>query len=168
MGFEAGYAGGPLAKLTGNYEWYHKVTENTVFATNINAGIMPVDANKIGPTERFYMGGTEDLRGFGFRRAGPHDSEDHSVPLGGATKIVARNELRYPLIDNLTGLVFFDAGMLSHQAFSVSSPRASTGLGLRLGLKGVQAGVDLAAPLVKGKNDQLRYFHFSISGMKPF
>jgi len=168
FGFEAGYAGGPLAKLTGSYEWNHKLAEKLVFATALSAGIMPVSADKVGPTERFYLGGTEDLRGFAFRGAGPHDSRDHDVPLGGASKLLARNELRYPIIDNLTGLVFVDAGMLNHEPFSLSQPRASTGVGLRLGVKQVQAGVDLALPVLKGKDDDLRYFHFTLTGFKGF
>lgn len=168
VSFEGGYADGPLAVLAGSYEWYKRLGENLLFATDLSAAIMPVDADRIGPTERLYLGGTRDLRGFAFRGAGPKDSNDEGVALGGATKLLARNELRYPLFDNLTGVFFLDAGMLSHDAFSLSSPRASTGLGLRLALKGVQVGVDGAFPILSQSDDTRRYFHFNMSGIKGF
>ena len=44
---------------------------------------------------------------------------------------------------------------------------ASTGIGMRLGLKGVQAGIDVAAPVLKRSEDRTRYFHFNVSGLSP-
>jgi outer membrane protein insertion porin family len=167
-GLEGGYADGPLAKLTGSYEWYRKIGEKLVFTTDLRAGLMPVDADRVGPTERFYMGGGNDLRGFKYRRAGPHDRGDNDVPLGGATKLLARNELHYPLLDSLTGLVFVDAGSMDDDAFSLSTPRASAGLGFRLALQGVQVGIDFAAPLASGRHDDTRYFHFRMNTLRGF
>ncbi len=117
-GVEGGYADGTLGKLTGSYQWFRKLGEKTVFSTDLNAGFLVDDASEIGPTERFYMGGTEDLRGYKFRHAGPHDRGDDDVPAGGATKLLARNEIRYPLMDRITGLMFLDAGLLDREAFT--------------------------------------------------
>ncbi|HNY26432.1 MAG TPA: outer membrane protein assembly factor [Candidatus Sumerlaeota bacterium] len=169
MGIEGGYADGTLGKLTGSYDWYHKIGERAVFATDLNAGFLMNDANEIGPTERLYMGGTDDLRGYKFRHAGPHDPGDNDVPSGGATKLVARNELRYPLMDRITGLMFLDAGLLDHDAFTFDAdPRASAGVGFRVGMKGVEAGVDLAAPINAQPDDQKRYFHVTLRGQQGF
>jgi len=162
LGLEGGYADGPLAKLTGGYEWYHRLGEKLVFASDFEAGVMPVDADEIGPTERFYLGGAEDLRGFQFRRAGPHDAGDDEVPLGGAPKMLLRNELRYPIFEVLTGLVFLDAGMLDDEPFQYGGTRASTGVGFRLKVQAVEMGVDFALPLLTGDDDATRFFHFII------
>ncbi len=169
VGVEGGYADGTLGKLSGSYEWFHKLGEKTVFATDLNVGFLVDDADEIGPTERYYLGGTDDLRGYKYRHAGPHDRGDDDVPTGGATKLLTRNELRYPLMDRITGLMFLDAGLLDHDAFTFDEdPRASAGIGFRVGLKGVEAGVDLAAPINAQSDDQKRYFHVTLRGQQGF
>ena len=168
FGVEGGFADGPLVKLTANYEMAHRIGEKLVYMGDFRAGLMPFDALDVGPTERFYMGGTNDLRGFAFRGAGPHDSGDSDVPLGGATKLLARNEMHYPFFKQLAGVAFVDVGMLSRRPLSLESPRASAGLGLRLSLNNVQAGVDFAAPLNAQGDDQTRYFHFNLSSLAGF
>lgn len=165
---EMGDADGAMTKLIGTSQWFRKLSEKTVFAADWRAGLMAQDSWEIGPTERFYLGGSSDLRGFKFRHAGPHDSGDDDVPLGGATKLLARNELRYALADNITGLAFFDAGMLDREAFKWDTPRMSTGLGVRLELRGVAAGLDVAAPINADDDDQTRYFHLSLSTQRGF
>jgi outer membrane protein insertion porin family len=164
VGLEAGEADGPLTKLTAELNTYKKVTKKLVFASEMQAGFMPNNADDIGPTERFYLGGTDDLRGFKYRQAGPHDSGDHDVPLGGATKLLARNELRYPLFESITGVMFLDAGTLDEDAFKIGEPRASTGVGLRIKIKRMEMGVDLAVPVLTQDHDQKRFFHFNIKG----
>lgn len=161
-GAEGGYADGALAKLTGSFEWYRKLTDKLVFATDLRAGLTPRDAANVAPTERYYLGGANDQRGFAYREAGPHDRGDHEVPLGGATKLLARNELRYPIFEVLTGVFFLDAGMLDPQTFRYGSTRVSTGLGFRIRVKYIQMGVDFAYPLVYQRGDLRRVFHFTV------
>ncbi|HBF33540.1 TPA: hypothetical protein DDW35_03140 [Candidatus Sumerlaeota bacterium] len=164
VGLEEGVADGTLTKVTTDLDVYQKVTKKLVFASEMQAGIMPNDAKDIGPTERYYLGGTDDLRGFKYRQAGPHDKGDSDVPLGGATKLLARNELRYPLFESITGVMFLDAGTLDDKAFSIGDPRASTGVGLRIKIKRMEMGVDLAVPVLTQDHDQKRFFHFNIKG----
>lgn len=166
VSLEGGYADGALAKLEVNYNEFFRLADRWVLSSDWQAGVMPYDADQVGATERYYMGGTDDVRGFQFREAGPHDPGDHRVPSGGATKLLTRNELRYAINEVFTGLVFVDAGMLDHDAASFTTPRASTGLGVRLGMKGVEAGVDLALPIASQQYDQKRYFHVTLSGAR--
>jgi outer membrane protein insertion porin family len=161
-GVEGGYADGALAKFTGSFEWFRKLTDKLVFATDLRAGLTPRDARNVAPTERFYLGGANDQRGFAYRQAGPHDRGDHEVPLGGATKLLARNELRYPIFEVLSGVVFLDAGMVDPQAFRYGSTRVSTGLGFRIRVQYVQMGVDFAYPLMYQRGDLRRVFHFTV------
>jgi len=161
-GVEGGYADGALAKFTGSLEWYRKLTDKLVFATDLRAGLTARDARNVVPTERFYLGGANDQRGFAYRQAGPHDRGDHEVPLGGATKLLARNELRYPIFEVLSGVVFLDAGMVDPQTFRYGSTRVSTGLGFRIRVKYIQMGVDFAYPLMYQRGDLRRVFHFTV------
>lgn len=167
-GVEAGQAGGPLTKMTADLDIYQKIMDKWVFASEMQGGLMPVSANRVGPTERLYLGGTQDLRGFSYREAGPHDAGDHRVPLGGSTKLLARNEMRYPLFESVTGVLFLDAGFLDHEAFTLGEPRASSGVGIRVKVKTVELGIDLAVPFLTQEHDQRRFFHFNIrGGMTP-
>jgi outer membrane protein insertion porin family len=162
LGVEGGYADGPLAKITSGFEWYQKLTDKLVFATDVSAGLVQRDADKIAPTERLYLGGSEDQRGFAYRGAGPRDRDDHDVPLGGSTKLLARNELRYPLFEVLTGVVFLDVGMVDREALHYGSTRVSGGAGFRIRVKYIQMGVDFAYPIMLQEGDVKRVFHFVV------
>ncbi len=164
IGFEGGYANGTLLRLTGRYEWYYPVMDRLIFASENTVGLMAYDADEVGPSERMYMGGGEDMRGFDYNQVGDHDSGDGDVPLGGATRILSRNELRYPIFDVLTGVVFLDAGMIDQRAFTYDATRVSAGGGLRLKVQGVLLGIDIAGPLLYQTEDRKRYFHFYIRG----
>ncbi len=56
--------------------------------------------------ERFFMGGSDSLRGFSINQAGPRDPET-GYPIGGNALFLNSVELRIPLADNRLGVVFF-------------------------------------------------------------
>ncbi|MCX7014691.1 MAG: outer membrane protein assembly factor [Candidatus Sumerlaeota bacterium] len=170
-GVEAGYAGGPLVNATGQYQIYKTLKDSWIYALNTEAGLSPFKAEQYGITERFFLGGTDDLRGFAFRGAGPMDGKDHDVSVGGSTKLLIQNELRYTILDNLglgqgktplNGLVFADMGMLGRDPLQVGTPRASVGTGFRVDMRHVNVGVDLAAPVLKQDTDRTQWFHFKV------
>lgn len=163
-GIELGHADGFLAKATGAYAGYWRIYRDLILALDIFGGFMPYDADKVGITERFFLGGTNDLRGFKYRGAGPYDKGDNKVPTGGATKLVARNELRFPIYEKLRGLVFMDVGTIDEE-FSIGKPRASAGLGFRYDLKVVYISVDFAHAFIKQRKDRTTFFHFSIGSL---
>lgn len=57
---------------------------------------------------RFFLGGADSVRGFPYQRLGPLDSA--GVPLGGVVAIEGSVELRFPLVGDLGGVIFIDAG----------------------------------------------------------
>jgi len=179
-GVEAGFADGPLLKLQGRYSLYKKLNENLIYALNAKLGWMPLDAQNVGISERLFMGGADDLRGFAFRGAGPVDRKDRDLHIGGSTKLLVQNELRFPIYKQLKGFTFVDAGMLSKKPFELSKPRVSAGAGLRFStakgrhygprwktgdteldmMRGFHAEVSLGAPLVKDEHDTTQFLHF--------
>lgn len=161
-GIEAGYADGLVAKIMGSYAWYWQVYGDIVYALNLEAGMLPYDAEKVGITERLFLGGTEDLRGFRFRGAGPKDPGEENMAIGGSTKILVQNELRYPIYKDLKGVVFVDAGTLGHDAFELDSLRLSAGLGIRLEFPIVSLSLDFAKAILKDEKDDTRLIHFKI------
>lgn len=161
---EIGYAGGPLARLETEQELYTKLTDFWTWRFDAVAGLMPYDREEVPIHERYFLGGSQDMRGFSYRGAGYFDKKDDDVPIGGAAKFLVHNELMRPIVDPLAGVLFVDVGDLGRSPISWQVPRVSTGAGLRLSLRQVIVAVDVAAPLVKQDHDETQFFHFSIRG----
>jgi outer membrane protein insertion porin family len=159
---EAGYAGAAMANFQASRDQYTPLTNHLTWRFYGMAGVMPFDADRVPIQERYFMGGANDLRGFKYRGAGYYDAKNGDVPIGGATKVLAKNELLYPLFDPVTGVLFVDAGDMGSNPGSWQSPRLSTGMGVRFDMKKVQVGLDAVLPVVKETQDEARYFHFSI------
>lgn len=162
-GVETGVADGFLLKFEGQYARYTALGDNWVWASNNTIGLMPFDAKDVGYGDRFFMGGSQDMRGFRLAGAGPHDKKNDDLALGGATKLLLQNELRYPFTDTITGVLFADVGTLSRDPLNITEPRASLGAGVRMRLPIAQVALDLALPVVKKDKDQTQIFHFTLS-----
>jgi len=64
--------------------------------------------------DRFFMGGPNEMRGFGYRMAGPKDYSGDN-PLGGTTKVFGSVEYTFPIYSfsenySIRGALFVDAG----------------------------------------------------------
>ncbi len=105
-----------LRLLTRNSSYY-KIGKEFVFARSINMGILTpyrsaglTSQTDIPLPERFFGGGAYSHRGFPENQAGPRDLKT-GFPIGGKALFVNNLELRFPLIgDNLGGVFFHDAG----------------------------------------------------------
>ncbi len=160
-GIEAGVAGGPLLKFTGEGEFYRPLTRRLTYRVKPSFGLLPYNSDSVGLTERLFLGGGEDLRGFAVRGAGRRDSEEDEVGVGGAAKILVRNELLFPIYDPVSGVFFVDAGVLGGTPFSYEMPRVSTGLGGRIDIRRATIAVDFALPLLRQSGDQTQFMHIS-------
>jgi outer membrane protein insertion porin family len=160
---ETGVADGFLLKLEGQYARYFRVGDQWVYAMNNQVGLIPMNSDDIGYADRFFLGGSQDLRGFKYGGAGPVDSENDELPLGGSTKLLSQHEMRYAFTENLSGHVFFDVGTLSDKAFGFDTPRASIGTGARMRLPIASLSIDLAVPVIREDNDQTQIFHFAVT-----
>ncbi|MDD4278357.1 outer membrane protein assembly factor [Candidatus Sumerlaeota bacterium] len=160
---ELGIADGLLAKLQGNYTRYFDVSNDWTIMSNTMGGVMPVKAHNVGYSDRFFMGGSRDLRGFKLYGAGQHDEAATDVPLGGSLKLVTQLEARRRITDNFALLGFVDAGLLGDSMTDISSPRMAAGVGARLRMPIATIGLDLGVPVVKKSEDQTQVIHFSMS-----
>ena len=95
---------------------YHPIGRKTVLARetsfgNIFAFRYTGDASQAVPlAERFFSGGAVSQRGFPDLQAGPRDLVT-GFPLGGTALFFNQTELRFPLIgENIGGVFFHDAG----------------------------------------------------------
>ncbi len=112
--------GNPFAqflKITTELRNLFKVRGRTHVATRLMAGVIaPYGNSQYAPySEQFYIGGANSIRAFTARTIGPgsyHPSESNYAYLDetGDLKLEANVELRFPIVGNLYGATFLDAG----------------------------------------------------------
>src|SRR5690606_26373114 len=124
-GIEPGFAQNSYIKFLHSLEVARALDrqENWVYYYGHNAGLMPNDAERIGISERFFIGGTSTIRGFQPHGIGPRDENEHDVHVGGVTMLTQRHELRRRFARYLSGRLFLDAGVLEDQPLHVDKPR---------------------------------------------
>ena len=115
-------AGGPTGgnvdyiKYTISSRQWFDLWYNTVFTLRGRYGI--IDFRNTGGdlvvAERFFLGGPNSLRGYGFRRVGPRvPTEDGNfVIIGGVQEVLFSADYVFPLIPSagLRGVIFYDVG----------------------------------------------------------
>ncbi len=159
------------------YDWYIPLGEDigeprSRFRTRLNLGVAwPFgDTDDVPYTERFFLGG-RSLRGFDRRGVGPNQN---GFPIGGESQVAARLEYIFPMysrvqpgsyrrIEQFTGAIFFDAGILDPEAFSLelNELRASVGFSVSLWL-GLPLTLSFGFPIEKGDQDDRETFRFDI------
>src|SRR5881392_558321 len=89
------------------------------------------EATAIPIDERFFSGGADTVRSFGERDLGPHDNHGH--PVGGEFFTVFNVEYTFPILGELQGAIFTDAGNLlpTSEEIGLNDMRYAVGAGLR-------------------------------------
>ncbi|MES2503257.1 MAG: BamA/TamA family outer membrane protein [Myxococcota bacterium] len=123
-------------KLVGGVTTYVPLVNRLKWVFNVRAGgIWNVGAGEYVPLfKRFYLGGTNSVRGFQDNQIFPvDDTQTNLVSLGGSYMIYARNELRFPIVGDLEGGIFIDTGelMLQLKSFDFQKLALGTGMGIR-------------------------------------
>ena len=122
----------------------------------LNAEIATVDTwgdgDRVPISDRLFLGGPNNLRGFDYRDVGPKDEDGE--PLGGKTLARATVELTMPIIEKVRAAVFSDIGFVEPKAFNAGGrPASDVGLGLRLDLPIGPLRIDYAFPIQTGGNN---------------
>ena len=129
-----------FVKLDLNNRYYTKLVGDLVFRNSVEYGQAFRTTDKVvPPSERFYLGGPNNMKGFSFFSLGPYhyDINGNKVPDGGVVQMFALFELEYPLIREagLKTVLFYDAGN-AYAAFPGTQGvswviRQDTGFGIR-------------------------------------
>jgi outer membrane protein assembly factor BamA len=128
IGFNSKYH---YLKMTVDGRNYLQFMGNWVLASRVNLGfIEPLQGDLQTPLEdRFLLGGASSLRGWG-RNAIALISKD-GLLVGGNYMAEANLEIRIPIYDIFSGVVFADAGNIWNSALDLPVLRLDTGMGLR-------------------------------------
>ncbi len=113
-----------FARLLGRNSSYYKVGRDMVFARTVTFGwqygFSDNPVRDVPLPERFFSGGANSHRGFSENQAGPRDLVT-GFPVGGKAVLINSLELRFPLVgDNLSGVLFHDAGNVYSKLNEVS------------------------------------------------
>jgi outer membrane protein insertion porin family len=112
--------------------------------------------------DHFFLGGSDDLRGFEQRDVGPKDSLNE--PLGGKTYGMFTAEYSFDVVKPVRFAIFYDAGFVNANAydFNPKGYNDDFGVGLRLFVAGAPLSLDFGIPLTGDKtNKKGNQFNFS-------
>jgi len=119
------------------------------------------EATAIPIDERFFIGGATTVRSFGERDLGPHDNHGH--PVGGEFYTVFNVEYTFPILGELQGAIFTDAGNLlpTSEDVGLNDMRYAIGAGLRYKLPVGPIRLDYGVNPDPHEFEDFGAFHFS-------
>ena len=130
-----------FVKWVVNNRVYVRLIGDLVFRNSTEVGrISSYSARGIPPSQRFYLGGPNNMKGYQMFLLGPQtvNSQGNPQPLGGAVEAMSLFELEYPLLKDagIKGVFFFDVGNTWDHlpSGSLSDPfvlRTDVGVGVR-------------------------------------
>jgi len=124
------------------------------------------DSESVPIYERFYLGGSNSVRGYNERKIGPLDSVTED-PLGGEAMVLANIEYVHPIVDFIKGAVFYDVGNVWADSKDLGNGgfKAGIGLGVRIKTPIGPIKLDYGFPLNEepGEDTKTGKFHFSVS-----
>ncbi len=148
----AGLAGTKhFVKAVANNRFYTKIVGDLVLRHNIEVGsIFKVVPYPVPPSDRFYLGGTSSLRGFGQQSVAPYKtkyikdpvtqkpilSQPIREPYGGNSEFLTMLEFEYPIVKDigLKAVTFYDLGNVFKETMpdlSNFTLRSDFGVGIR-------------------------------------
>ncbi len=142
--FSAEFAGGPLLGQTNIYKFqadaqkYILLPYDMILTIAGATGVADFydTSNEVPLFDRFFIGGSRSVRGFGNRDIGPVDINNE--PLGGDTMAYQNLELTFPIMDRVRGAIWNDMGFLDARPFHYTDAwhelNMAAGVGLRLNL----------------------------------
>jgi len=131
---------------------YYELDRDWVLAGKIRLGfIQPLREEQTPIEDRFLLGGASSLRGWGRHQISPVNQEGN--PIGGNSMLESSLELRFPVYDIFSGVVFTDVGNVWRDAFNYRPRglRYDAGLGLRVRTPVGPVRLDLATPVFQGE-----------------
>jgi len=158
-------AGGILGGDYNFYKWrayYNQYIpwKKYVWSYHVEGGLVEnyPPSTRVPLYERFYLGGPHTIRGYDYRAVGPEDEEGN--PIGGSVFSLFNLEFKYPIVEVIKGIVFFDAGEVweSPRKIRWRDLKESVGVGVRIKTPIGPISLDYGYALEKKRGR----WHFSI------
>jgi outer membrane protein assembly factor BamA len=142
--------------------YYRPLTGRLVVASAFRLGLATGFGEGLIPSERFFAGGGNSVRGYRQDALGPRDF--FGQPSGGNALLVFNEELRFPIVWRFRGVGFFDAGRAFERPadLSLGALGTSVGFGLRVDTPVALLRVDFGVPIKPPSGEPRRTIFFSI------
>lgn len=141
--------------------------QNQVLSLIARGGVIDAygSSNSVPYFDRFFLGGPNNMRGFGYREVGPKDpSGATNEPFGGGTYGFFSAEYTLDIVEPIRFAMFYDAGFVNVDAydFDPTDYNDNVGIGFRILIAGAPLSLDLGFPITSDKvNDDGLQFNFS-------
>lgn len=127
---------------------YYQLDDGWIIAGRVRSGFINPLRNESSPIEdRFLLGGAFSMRGWGRHQISPVNEQGKLT--GGNSMLEGNMELRFPIFDIFSGVVFTDIGNVWRKAFAYdfNQLRYDAGSGLRVKTPVGPVRLDIASPL---------------------
>ena len=139
VSFEYAGLGGDIGfnKYIGQTMWYFPLIKPVIGFANAKIGFVHINSdNKLLPDyEKFYLGGINSLRGFGYRGVSLTEinEEGVEVDIGGEKMVQFNFEVIFPIVAEagVNGVLFYDTGNVYNRNIDLTDLRESAGVGIR-------------------------------------
>ena len=149
-------------KYLGQHYYFRPLPRGVVLASAARVGLGRGFGQELIPSERFFAGGGNTVRGYERDGLGPVDFFDD--PRGGSASVVLNQEVRFPLWSIFGGVGFLDAGNVFSTVRDVSfrELKVGAGLGLRTETPVGLFRVDYGFPLSRAEDDPVARWFVSL------
>lgn len=148
-------------RALGAFSYYIPVTAKSTLALGARMGVItPLGGTELPIDERFFNGGATTVRSFSELTLGPKDNAGY--PLGGQGFSIFNAEYTFPLIGDLYGAVFTDAGNVRPNGFDFDDMRYAIGGGLRYNLPIGAIRFDYGYNPAPRQGEAQGAFHFAV------
>ncbi len=139
--------------------YFRSLGRRLVFATSGRLGLAAGFGQDLIPSEQFFAGGGNSVRGYGEATLGPRDLFGGAT--GGNALLILNEELRFPIAWRLRGVLFLDGGnaFATIGQLTPADLRTGVGLGVRVQTPFALLRVDLGTPLDRRAGEsRVRWF----------
>ena len=149
-------------KYLGQHYYYRGLPRGVVLASAVRVGLGHGFGQELIPSERFFAGGGNTVRGYERDVLGPVGF--FGDPRGGSASVVLNQEVRFPIWSIFGGAGFLDAGNVFATVSDVSfrELQVGAGLGLRAETPVGLFRIDYGFPLSRAEGDPLGLWFFSL------
>ncbi len=149
-------------KYLAQQRYFRPLAGSMVFATSAQVGVARGFGQDLIPSEKFFAGGGNSVRGYAQDALGPKNF--FGDPTGGNALLVLNEELRFPIFGWVRGVGFFDAGNVFPTIgdLSLMNLDTSVGFGVRVHTPFALLRVDYGIPLIRTTGTPFGRWYFSI------
>lgn len=137
---------------------YRPFFNKCVFASRISLGYLrPIKRSNITPIEdRFLLGGSNSVRAYKRNSIGA-SIDNNSLTIGGNSMLEMSVETRFPIYNDLEGVIFVDSGNVwtESEEYRIDDLKYGAGLGLRYNTPIGPLRIDIATPIGETHKMQL-------------